>query len=205
MKDMIDGIEQAYDIYEKNKFDAPVRSQVQDGQNTLLLMPCLTDDYITTKLITVFPENKEIPTIHGLVVLNCNHTGKVKALIDGTYLTGARTGAIGGSAVRYLAKKQASTLAVIGAGVQGFFQSMAACEEREIQNVFVYNRSKGKKVDQFVTRLKEALNSETNVIAVDTVEEAIREADIIITATNSYEPVLPNDEKLLEGKLVVGV
>src|SRR5690625_4213277 len=113
MKDMIDGIEQAYDIYEKNAFEMPVRSQVQDDQNTLLLMPCLTEDYITTKLVTVFPENKDIPTIHGLVVLNCNQTGQVKGLIDGAYLTGIRTGAIGGSAVRRLAKQGVSKLAVV--------------------------------------------------------------------------------------------
>src|SRR5690625_3286824 len=176
MKDMIDGIEQAYDIYEKNKFDAPVRSQVQDGQNTLLLMPCLTDDYITTKLITVFPENKEIPTIHGLVVLNCNHTGKVKALIDGTYLTGARTGAIGGSAVRRLANQDVSKLAVIGAGVQGLYQTIAACEERDFKKVFVYNRTKGEKVTDFIKNIKKELRDDIKVNVVDTVEEQVKKA-----------------------------
>src|SRR5690625_277399 len=205
MKDMIDGIEQAYDIYEKNAFEMPVRSQVQDDQNTLVLMPCLTDDYITTKLITVFPENKDIPTIHGLVVLNCNHTGKVKALIDGTYLTGARTGAIGGSAIRRLAKKDVTKLAVIGAGVQGLYQTIAACEERDFKEVFVYNRTKGDKINEFVQNLKQELHNDIKVCAVDTVEEAVKEAEVIITATNSYEPVLPNDQELFKGKLIVGV
>src|SRR5690625_1838404 len=205
MKDMIDGIEQAYDIYEKNAFEMPVRSQVQDEQNTLLLMPCLTNDYITTKLITVFPENKDIPTIHGLVVLNCNHTGKVKALIDGTYLTGARTGAIGGSAVRRLAKQDVSKLAVIGASVQGLYQTIAACEERDFKEIFVYNRTKGEKITAFVKNLKQELCEDIKVKAVDTVEEAVKEAEVIITATNSYEPVLPNDSELFKGKLIVGV
>lgn len=92
MKDMIDGIVEAYKINEQKAFMMPTRTKIKQDDNTLLLMPCLTEDYIATKLVTVFPTNKDIPTISGLVVLNCNHTGKIKVLMDGTYLTGATGG-----------------------------------------------------------------------------------------------------------------
>lgn len=205
MKQMIDGIEQAYEIYEANRYTMPTRMHVEENENTLLLMPCITDEYITTKLVTVFPGNVDLPRIHGLVVVNCNQTGKIEAIIDGTYLTGARTGAVGGSAVRHLAKENASTLAVIGAGVQGFFQTIAACEEREFTNVNIYNRTKGKKLEDFISKLKKELPSSVNVNAINDARDAIKDADVIITATNSYDPVLPNDESLLKGKLVIGV
>lgn len=68
-------------------------------------MPCLTENYSRLKLVTVFRGNTNSLTINGLVVLNCNHTSKIKALIDGTYLTDVRSVAIGGLAVQRLANK----------------------------------------------------------------------------------------------------
>lgn len=205
MKEMIDAIDQAYEMYAKKNFTLPTRTQIQDGNNTLVLMPCITDKYMTTKLVTVFPENTDIPKIHGVVVVNCNHTGKIKAIIEGAYLTGARTGAIGGSAVRHLARKDVTKLAVIGAGVQGYFQTLAVCEERDFTEVKVCSRTKGKKLADFVQRLKHSLPSHINVSGTNTVDEAIRDADVIITATNSYEPVLPNDRAFFKKKLIVAV
>lgn len=205
MKELIDGIDQAYAMYVEKNFTLPTRTQVQDSNNTLVLMPCITETYMTTKLVTVFPENKDIPTIHGLVVVNCNQTGQIKALIDGSYLTGVRTGAIGGSAVRHLARQDATKLAVIGAGVQGYFQTLAACEERNFTEINVYSRTRGKKLAEFVRKLKNSLPSHINVNATNSATEAIRDADVIITATNSYEPVLPNDRELFKQKLIVAV
>ncbi len=117
---------------------------VQDGDNTLLLMPCFTGDAIATKLVTIFPNNQTHPTLHGLVVLNSNETGEVKGVLNGSFLTGMRTGAIGGSAVRHLAREDAASLAVIGTGTQGFYQAIAACTERPIKHIYLYNRSNEK-------------------------------------------------------------
>src|SRR5699024_1487754 len=122
MKDMIDAIDETYELYAKNAFQMPERMQVQEGANTLLLMPCLTKDAIGTKLVTIFPKNIEHPALHGVVILNDSKTGQVKGLIDGSFLTGYRTGAIGGSAVRHLTEKNVSKLAIIGTGVQGLYQ-----------------------------------------------------------------------------------
>lgn len=207
MKEIIDGIDQAYMIYEDETFHMPTRFQVSESGNTLLLMPCFTEDYITTKLVTVYPNNKWIhqPTIEGLVVLNCNQTGKVKALMDGAYLTGLRTGAVGGSAVRHLAKQDASTLTIIGTGVQGFYQAIAACEERPINKIIVYNRTQGEKVASFIDRLKAAIAPGITICAAKSAEKAVSQAEIVITATTSSEPVLPDKKALLKGKLVIGV
>lgn len=207
MKDIIDGIDNAYKLYHSGNFHMPTRTQVMNEQNTLVLMPCFTEKYIATKLITVFPENatKNLSTIHGTVVLNCNQTGENKAILDGTYLTAIRTGAIGGSAVRHLAKQNVETLAVIGTGVQGFYQTIAACEERHFKQINVYNRTPGEKITNFIQNLKKALHPDINITAMDTPSEAIKDAEVVIAATNSKEPVLPNDKDLLKNKLFIGI
>src|SRR5690606_7069085 len=140
------------------------RMQVKEGDDTLLLMPCLTKDAIGTKLVTLFPNNVEHPTLHGLVILNDSKTGRVKGLIDGAFLTGFRTGAIGGSAVRHLAGEEVSTLAVIGTGVQGLYQSIAACTERRFTDIYLYNRSP-EKIPAFKKELQSWLSDDIQLHA----------------------------------------
>ncbi|MEC5424792.1 ornithine cyclodeaminase family protein [Virgibacillus sp. C22-A2] len=204
MKDVIDAIDEAYKVYELNQFQMPTRMQVNDEDNTLLLMPCLTKDAIGTKLVTLFPNNKEHPTLHGLVVLNNSETGAVKSILDGTFLTGMRTGAIGGSAVRHLAKEDATKLAIIGTGVQGLYQAIAACAERSITDIYLHNRSP-EKIPAFKETLEKWIGSTVQLHATESVEEAVSNAEIVITATTSKEPVLPDNSGLLENKLIIGV
>lgn len=204
MKDIINGIDESYRIYEKNEFKMPLRTQVREKDNTLLLMPCLTKNAMTTKLVTVFPKNTDIPTLHGLVILNCGETGKINALIEGSFLTGLRTGAIGGSATRHLASKQAKSLAVIGAGVQGLYQTIAVCTERNIKDIYIYSRT-ASKIPSFIKKLQDWLDTDINMHIVNSTEDALNKADIVVTATTSSDPVLPNDETLLKGKLFIGV
>lgn len=207
MKDVIDSIDTAYHLYNRENFHMPTRTQVENGDNTLVLMPCFTENYIATKLVTVYPENsaKGLPTIQGNIILNCNQTGETIATFDGTYLTGVRTGAIGGNAVRHLAKQNVKTLAVIGAGVQGFYQTLAACEERSFEQIHIYNRTKGEKVSKFIKKLKDALHSDIKISEKQTPEETIQDADVVIAATNSNDPVLPDDPSLLKNKLFIGI
>jgi ornithine cyclodeaminase len=204
MKDVIDAIDATYELYTNNAFQMPERMQVKEGDDTLLLMPCITEDAIGTKLVTLFPNNIEHPTLHGLVILNDSKTGQVKGLIDGSFLTGYRTGAIGGSAVRHLTEEGVSRLAVIGTGVQGLYQSIAACTERKFTDIYLYNRSP-EKIPAFIEELQGWLGDDIQLHAADSAETAVRNAEVIITATTSNEPVLPDDKELLKDKAVIGV
>ncbi|GGA71326.1 ornithine cyclodeaminase family protein [Ornithinibacillus halotolerans] len=203
MKEVIDGIDRAYEIYESNQFQMPLRSQVQDGNNTLVLMPSITNHAIGTKLVTIFPNNQE-KTIHGLVILNNKDTGEIEGILDGSFITGFRTGAIGGSAIRHLAKKNASKIAIIGTGVQGLYQAVAACSERPIKEIYLYNRT-AEKIPAFKESLKEWIGDDIELIEAKTIEQAIEPVEIIITATTSRSPVLPENKELLRGKLVIGI
>jgi|SRR5690625_774213 len=204
MQDLIDAIDESYQIYHAQDYTMPTRMQLKDEDNTLVVMPCIGDGAFGTKLITTFPNNIDDPTIHGLFVLKCESTGKIEAIMDGSFLTGLRTGAIGGSAIRHLAKANASSIAVIGTGVQGFYQAEAACSERPIQDIYLFNRTM-EKIPSFKTKLANHLNSDVNIHICHSAEDAIRHAEIIITATTSNQPVLPNNASLLKGKLIIGI
>lgn len=204
MKEMVDAIDLAYDIYHSGDFAMPTRIQIIDQENTFLVMPSVIKEAIGTKLVTLFPNNTSLPRLHSIMILTSSETGEVKAMLDGTFLTGFRTGAVGGSAVRHLAKEKPQKLAIIGTGVQGFYQAIAACTERTITEIKLYNRTETK-LSGFIEKLKDEIDEQIEIIACSSREEAIKDADIIITATNSKTPVLPESPQLLKNKLIIGI
>ncbi|MBR7796578.1 MAG: ornithine cyclodeaminase family protein [Bacillota bacterium] len=204
MKQVIHAIDNAYKLYGSGAFHMPTRMQLQDETNTLLLMPCLTNESIGTKLITSFPNNTSHPTLQGLVILTSRETGECQALLDGSFITGIRTGAIGGSAIRHLANVDDNKLAIIGTGVQGLYQAIAACTERPIKDIYLYNRTTDK-LPAFSEKLKAWIPANIHIHMTSTIEEAITFAHIIICSTTSNSPVLPNDPDLLTNKLIIGI
>ncbi|WP_157724872.1 ornithine cyclodeaminase family protein [Virgibacillus phasianinus] len=204
MCDVITAIDQAYEQYEKDSFTMPARMQVNQGGNTLLAMPCFTKDSIGTKLVTLFPENKSHPAIHGVVVLKSGTTGEIQAILDGSFITGFRTGAIGGSAIRSLSPETSSTLAIIGTGVQGLYQTIAACSVRPISDIYLYNRTP-ERIPSFIKQVKEFIGETIRIHTVGSSEEAVNSAEIIITTTTSKDPVIPNNSNLFRNKLLVGI
>ncbi|PAB60710.1 ornithine cyclodeaminase family protein [Anaeromicrobium sediminis] len=205
LKDVMEGVEKAFHIYKDKNFFMPDRIHIDKEPNTLLYMPCFTKDIFGTKIISLFPENthKNLPVIDGLVLLNNIETGKPVGMLNGAYLTAYRTGAVGGVGVKYVTPEDVTSLGLIGTGVQGFYQVLFACEARDFKKVTVYNRTK-EKVEGFIARLKKELPN-MEIVSADTTEELVKNSEVIITATSSNEPVLPDDEELLKGKHIVGI
>ena len=188
--DMLDAVEAAYRDVVGGRDRSPVRTRVALPNGDLLLMPGVRDGGTgaSVKLVTVTPDNvsRGLPTIHALVVWIDAETGRPVALIDGATLTAMRTGAASGVATRLLARTDASTLAVIGAGVQAEWQLRAVIAARPICQARVYARDAADR-DAFAARMAEDAGIE--VIAVDTAEEAVRDAGVICCATTSAQPV----------------
>src|SRR5699024_11494005 len=86
MKDVIDSIDTAYHLYHRENFYMPTRTQVENGDNTLVLMPCFTENYIATKFITVYPENSEkgLLTIHYNIIQYCIKTSVIITIFIGS-------------------------------------------------------------------------------------------------------------------------
>jgi len=130
------------------------------------------------KEVCVFPGNpsRGLDTHLGAVLLHSGETGELLAVVNAAAVTAIRTAAVSAVATRLLAREDASVLAIIGAGVQARTHLEAIPLVRNINDVRIYSRTRAK---------AEALGR-----AVDSVEEAVRGADIIVTATSSKDAVL---------------
>lgn len=205
--ELMDKIEEAYSLFHKNEYFMPPRPTVEYKNKTLLYMPCFTHNIFGTKILTVFPENRNIgkPAIDGLMLLNDYETGKPLVIMDGKAITSFRTGAVGGVGIRHLSKLNASSVGIIGAGVQGHYQALYACATRKIKNVFVYDAF-NTDLTHFIGNLKKELNDTSiTIMSCKDVVELLSKSDIVITTTTANTPVLPNDESLLKGKCFVGI
>ena len=206
MSNAIDVMEQAFITYTKQDFIMPERmfSQVKE-EDTFSLMPCYVDDCIGLKVVTSFPSNngRGEPVTQGVIMINDRETGKPLSLMNGTLLTAIKTAAVSGVAMRYF-KSEATTIGLIGTGLQGLYQLLAAIESTKVEKIYVYNRTP-EKIASFKEDFYKLTNQDVEVIAANNIEQLIQHSEIIITATTSLTPVIPNDASLYKGKLVVGV
>ena len=113
--------------------------------------------------------------------------GGMTALIEADYLGQVRTGAASAVASKRLARKDAATVGLIGTGKQARTQLQGICKVRPIRQAHVYGRDEARR-KEFATEM--AALCGTEVIAVNSAEEAVRGKDIVVTATSSREPVL---------------
>ncbi|MHC4120429.1 MAG: ornithine cyclodeaminase family protein [Planctomycetota bacterium] len=205
VEQMLDAIEESMHLYERKEFNMPQRLHVDHNDDVLLLMPCFTKDYFGTKVVTLFPGNatKDVPVLNGIVILNDAETGLPVALLDGPALTASRTAAVGAVSIRHLAPEDAHAVGIIGAGVQGFYQALAACAAGPMTDVFVHDLYPEKAL-ALKDKLAGAIDNVT-VHHVNRVEDLLEQTQVVITATTSLEPVVPDDEKLLAGKHFVGI
>jgi len=205
IKEWVKAIEQAFVDTARGKIEVPMRTHIDRGANTLLLMPCFSKDYFSTKLVSVFPENlsRNEPVISGSVVLNDGHTGKTLAVLDGSKLTAMRTAAVGSIGIKYLAPENATSLGIIGLGIQGFHQALFACQQRPITELRIHDRS-----DAIMLRFKERFNAFYKNIEVIPCKSAVnlcKASEIIITATGSHNPVIPSGKACWSGKTIIGI
>jgi ornithine cyclodeaminase/alanine dehydrogenase-like protein (mu-crystallin family) len=204
---VMDKVEDGYRIFAGGKFYMPHRPVIEHGKNTLLYMPCFMGKYFGTKCLTLFPDNpsKGLPFIDGLMILNDGETGKTLAILDARFLTALRTGAVGGVGTRCFAPAESRSVGLIGAGKQGFFQLLYACEARNIEEIFIFDAVL-KEFGGFIEALKKELGDKKPLIRVcQTAEELVTKSDIVITATTSSSPVVLDDPELFVGKCFIAI
>ena len=134
----------------------------------------------------VYETVPDSPAENQLVVTYDGETGALEGVIVGDRVGAVRTGAIGGVAVDELARPDARTLGIVGAGRQARTQLRAAATVRSFDRVSVYSPTRANR-ERFAAELGSALD--LDVRPVDSSEAAVRGADVVITATTSREPV----------------
>ena len=171
----------------------PQRIPLALERGTALFMPAFLprSGSLGIKLVSVFAGNQDLklPTIHALVVLIDSVTGIPKAVMDGMYLTALRTGAASGVATDLFSRAESQVAAVFGAGRQGRSQIQAVCAVRNIRSVQVYDTNATAARD-FVREMRNSGPPVPEEIrTAGGPGEALREADIVCTATTSLRPV----------------
>jgi ornithine cyclodeaminase/alanine dehydrogenase-like protein (mu-crystallin family) len=185
----------------------PLRShlEVPKHHGKLLLMPCYhaATDGLSLKAVTVFDGNpaRGLPRIQALVTLFDGSTGQALAIMDGASLTALRTGAASGAATDLLARRDACTVAILGAGAQGRTQLEAVCCVRQITKAWVFDAHP--ETARTYAREMSAATGVT-IVATANVAEAVRQADIICAATSTKTPVFA-DTDLKAGAHINGV
>jgi ornithine cyclodeaminase len=204
-KEVINAIENAFALFHKEQFHMPDRMHAHYKDTTLLLMPCFTDQFFGTKLVSVNPENVKAdkPAIYGSMILNNAQTGEPLALMNGAALTAVRTGAVGATGIKHTSKESAQTLGLIGTGVQGYTQAIFTAAVRPIKQINVYDLDRNR-LNEFVDKLQKRLPSIT-INPVNSSKELLAESEVIVCATSSNQPVLPDEANLLKGKHFIGI
>lgn len=141
---------------------------------------------LASKLVSLFPGNREQPTHQALICCFDPHTGTPAAVMDGTYVTAARTAGGSALATRLLARADARDVAVVGTGVQARAHGRALARLPGVQTLWIAGRDPGK------ARLvaSELAGDGVPARAARSIEEAVRSADVVCTATHAAQPVL---------------
>lgn len=184
-RDTIEALRQGF----RSKIETPVR-HVHDvtDKMTLLLMPAWSREWTGLKTVTFKPDNpaQGLPTITANYLLIDNRTGAAVAMLDGTELTRRRTAAAAALAADFLARPDASSLVLVGAGALGHHFARAHAAVRPIKTIAIHSRTMEK-----ARHLAADLRAEGfHATAVDNLEAVVRGADIISCVTTSTAPVV---------------
>ncbi len=165
----------------------------QGDEATLLLMPAWTGAavspaFVGTKLVSIYRENagRGLPSVLGSYLLNDGASGLPLAVMDGARLTVWRTAAASALAARFLARQDASRMVMVGAGALAPFLIRAHAAQRPLSDIAIWNHRAERAQDVAAELSGQGLP----VRAVATLEDAVRQADIVSCATLSVEPLV---------------
>lgn len=193
IEELIGALEKAHVQFSTGKAVMPVRQVVPlpeiKGRITTMPAYLSEDRALGMKVVTFFQENpsKSLPAILGTIHLYNVETGKLAAIMDGTYITAIRTACASALATKILANSETPVLGVLGAGVQAAAHIRALDRVREIEIVKVFSPS-----EKSGQNLKRELESQvkSKIEPVGTAEAAVRGSDLIVAATTAKEPIL---------------
>jgi len=193
IKKVINAVEKAFFDFSQGIAQMPPKMYLifKEFDGDLRIMPSWSKKLVMagTKIVNVHPQNpkKGLLSVMAVIVLNDPKTGMPLALMDGTWITAMRTGAASGVATKYLAKKEAKTLGVVGAGFQAITQIAAISKVKKLKEILVYDIR-----EEAIERLAKILAKEKIKIKKGSLEEVCQK-DILVTATPAREPIVKKE------------
>ena len=184
MKELIPAMEKALIDFSAGKVTQPVRSviTVDPPGGFYGMMPALTPEGLGQKIVTFYPPNAKlgIPTHMATIFLVDPQTGAPLAMMDGTLITEMRTAAVSAAATKLLASPDAKVLAILGSGVQARSHMEALRLVRNFAEIRVWSHTAAN-----AERFAKEIGAKTM-----SAEAAVRDADVVVTATNSKMSIL---------------
>jgi ornithine cyclodeaminase/alanine dehydrogenase-like protein (mu-crystallin family) len=210
MPKAIAAMKQAFGQLSAHQAEIPLRGRLATEKGVTLSMPAYLRQSreLAIKIVSIYGDNPKmgLPTVAGLVMVLDPQTGMPLALMEGNSLTAIRTGAAGGLAAELLSRKDAGTVALFGAGVQGKSQIQAVMAVRNIRKVWILDASLNQ-AEKLAAEMA-SWTSPPKIAAMSSsgrnAREAVSQADIVIAATTSLTPVFDGND-LMPGTHVTGV
>ena len=211
MPKMIQIIERLFVLHGEGKVNLPMKVILDLGERErgrINALPAYIGgefEICGMKWISGFPPNPSkygIPRAHALIILNDSETGVPLAVMDGTYISAMRTGAVTGVGAKYLGNPDSEMVGIIGCGVQAKTQIMAIKAAIPSIKVLKGYDVRGEASQQFAKWASEELGIRSE--AVKTAKEAVEGSDIIVTVTVADEPIV-KDAWLKKGSLFAHV
>jgi len=200
MGEILEAVENAFRQKGLGRVQMPAKSYLYFNRfnGDLRAMPGYLEDsnLSSVKIVTVHPDNRakhNLPTVIGLIVLVDPATGLPISIMGGSAVTSMRTGAAGGVAAKYLARKDSSIAGFVGAGTQARTQLMALVEVlKNLEEVRAYDRDRDA-LARFVSEVSERHSGAFKIRGTDSVRETVAGADVVVTTTPSREPLVMNE------------
>jgi len=181
---LIPAMEKALAEFSQGRVLQPVRQMltIEEDKRYLGIMPAVASDAMGLKLVSFYPGNagSEIPTHMAMILLFRAATGEPLAVMDGRLITEMRTAAVSAAATKYLAMPESRILAFLGSGVQAQAHLEALSHLHPYDEIRVWSRT-----PEHAARFAAAHGA-----TATSLETAVRGADVIVTATNTLEPIL---------------
>ncbi len=182
---LIDAMEPALAAFSAGQVIQPVRNMltIEEGKRYLGIMPAVTPHEMGLKLVSFYPGNAgtKVPTHLGLILLSRPDTGEPLAVMDGRLITEMRTAAVSAAVTRRVAPRDTPVLTLLGSGVQASAHLEALSRVRRFDEVRVWSCTAAG---------AERFAAAHGAKAQPDVRSAVRDADIVVTATNAIEPFL---------------
>jgi len=200
MRDVIDAVELAFREKGLGRVQMPQKIYLSFSRynGDLRAMPSYLEelDVAAVKVVNVHPDNREkhsLPTVMATIILIDPRSGFPIAIMGGTTITDMRTGAAGGIAAKYLARKDSKIVGLVGAGAQARTQLMALLEVfGSLDEVRVWSRSEKTRME-FRGEMGAKYGHLCRIVTLESIEETVRGADIIVTTTPSRSPLVMDE------------
>jgi ornithine cyclodeaminase/alanine dehydrogenase-like protein (mu-crystallin family) len=181
---LIPAMRQVLGEFSAGKWQQPLRGVLAQHGGFFGVMPA-SGESMGIKMVTYYPDNAgtNLPTHMAVIALFDPKTGEPLALMDGRYITEMRTAAVSAVATDALAAPDAKVLTLLGAGVQGRAHLETLRQVRKFEEIRIWNRTPAR-AERF---------AEEHGVKAMALEAAVRDADVIVTATSSHEPFLKGE------------